>query len=79
MSYSIENEWSPLSRLRLRLVFTVLDEPEPNVTIRLFKDGTDATHALVIAGTNGRDRHTLKQGREIWNRHVVAGYRRVKG
>jgi hypothetical protein len=77
MSYSIEKEWSP--GYHLCLVFTVLDEPEPNVTIRLYNNGTDVTHVLDIAGTNGRDRLTLKQGREIWNRHVVVGYRRVKG
>jgi hypothetical protein len=77
MSYRIEKEWSP--GCRLRLVFTVLDEPEPNVTIRLFNNGSDVTHALDISGTNGRNRHTLEQGRKIWNRHVVAGYRRVKG
>jgi hypothetical protein len=59
-----------------RLIFKVLDEPEPNVIVRYTENGLDFSH--LMNGADERDRRTLEQGRGIWRIHVEHGYRRVE-
>jgi hypothetical protein len=76
-TYVLEREPNDIDVIRQRMVFEVLDKPEPNVVICYYRDGIDFSR--FIARAEGRDLHTLKQGREIWDIHVAVGYRRVKG